>query len=140
MSCISFYVMSGALNFIDLIPTPSKLMYVAGGGNWKLLREFLKPLKVNVFRLLHIYRRFNNLQKQRDYHQELDIFIDNKKLDGIIERMMEHDCTDTVCERCGFCTEKARELVTVSESSKDNTSVLGSFVDSLVDGDLFRYR
>jgi len=120
-------------NIFDLLDFPPKPTVASRGlsGKLRLLRYFARPLLVNVFKL----KRAAQGQKG-----EQGFFLDNRDLDGFIDRFVSEDCSERDCPECRYCDEVAERFLRVDPEAhalfeKQTSQVL----EGLVSGDLFRW-
>jgi hypothetical protein len=78
------------------------------------IREFLKPMTLHPLRMLP-FRELAKLQGMLyTYSGDKDaLSIDNRALDGFIERFLERDCLDLDCDRCRYCHSYADNAVRI---------------------------
>ncbi|MBN1760785.1 MAG: U32 family peptidase [Chitinispirillaceae bacterium] len=98
-------------NFMDLVPTMNKYLFMQPGHFRRAVRELFRISFVNIFRLRDAIRHMRRLAESEAYAGHLGIFIDNRSLDGVVERMMTEDCLNRACAGCDFCEGFAREKV-----------------------------
>lgn len=82
------------------------------------LRAFVKPTKANALRLMR-WREFARLRGMM--YQSTSpppVFIDNRKLDGFLEGLMQHDCALMDCRDCGYCDSTARRAITIDQEHR----------------------
>jgi len=73
---------------------------------WEL-REFLKPWKLNPIRLLPL-RDLAKLQGWiYEREQGTSLYVDNRALDGFIEKFLKEPCTNADCDGCRHCHDYA---------------------------------
>jgi collagenase-like PrtC family protease len=94
-------------------------------------KYFFRPQSINPFKLLKI---------QEIMKDDIDIFIDNRALDGFLEGLLDKDCLTGNCEECGYCRAIAEKTVKISSpKQKQLISAYKTFLQSLTTGDIFRY-
>ncbi|MEK7485680.1 MAG: U32 family peptidase [Planctomycetota bacterium] len=112
-------------NLIDLIQpyghtkneTPQK--YKAHHLLWKFFFLF-KPFKVNL-RKLDLFRQLAETKGMlTDLQGEPPVVIDNKKLDGFLERFMKLGCRDVNCDDCQHCHSYAKQAITINPNYREN--------------------
>jgi collagenase-like PrtC family protease len=69
----------------------------------------LHPLQANLFMI----------PKMRSLLRKMDIFIDNRSLDGFIDFFLTHNCRLTSCEECGYCQKIAEKTVKIDRDYRD---------------------
>jgi hypothetical protein len=68
------------------------------------------------------------------------VYVDNRALDGFMERFRETGCRDADCEECRWCHQFAEKAVRVDEGQR--TQALSAYEDlfrALDDGSMWRY-
>jgi len=117
-------------NLMDLFPTPDKMLIVSRSNFWHLVLNFVRPLRVNLFRL----------RKMRTLADERKIVIDSKKLDGFLQPFLEGRCTETDCESCGYCAAVAERAVSFEGDYQDETvAAHDDMLDEILSGRLFSW-
>ncbi len=92
------------------------------GRFWEL-REFLRPRSVRPTRLLAL-KELAKLQGMLYDSGRESIRIDNRELDGFIERFVREDCSLLDCETCRYCDEFAARAVSVDQGFRDRCAAL----------------
>lgn len=109
------------------------------GPAW-LLRFFLRPGLVNPWRMLLMKRLADLRHMTRPLAGEPPVYVDNRALDGFIERFRESGCRDLDCGECGWCHEFARKAIRVDEGYRARVlSAYDELFCSLHDGSMWRY-
>jgi len=127
-------------NFIDLLPTLSKYVFMEKKNFSKTVRELLRIDFVNVFKMFGAVKKIGELKKSDAYNRELDMYIDNRDLDGVTETFMKKDCVNRSCAGCGYCEELVKKSVKITAAPEQygkDLKVLNSIVDDLVSGEFF---
>jgi len=116
-------------NLLDLIERPAR--YDPIKVHLKDHLSGLNPFSVDLIKLYKSYKRF---QRSR-----VDIWIDNRRLDGFLEYFRTHSCRDRTCEKCRYCHQVADEVIEADEKKvKEHADSLEAFLDMIIEGDLFR--
>ena len=90
------------------------------------IKYFFHPLETNMF----------NLLKLRPLVQDLKIHLDNRKLDGFIDKFMEVDCSVTDCSDCLYCNRIAKEALSYDKGYLANlTASYKEFFSGLAKGE-----
>jgi collagenase-like PrtC family protease len=79
----------------------------------RAMKYLFKPSQVNVTKvpkLAALGRRMGLLYPRRG---ESPLQLDNRKLDGFIDRFLDKSCIDTDCEKCRYCHRVAEEALTI---------------------------
>jgi collagenase-like PrtC family protease len=129
-------------NFIDLIPTMSKYVFMERANFARTVRELLRLDLVNVLRMRTAIATWKRLRDSPAYFRNLDLHVDNRALDGAMERFEAIDCASTRCEDCGHCERLARDAVRVVASAEEyaqHRQELATLLERLVSGHYFRF-
>lgn len=110
-------------NLSDLLPSYAKDVNYTKIGLLKTLYYFFHPFKVNIFKL----------RKMKKAIQAADVYIDNRKLDGFLEKLIQKGC-GAVCNNCSYCKEKADEVVEIK-----NFVDCSDIINEMEDGSFYRY-
>lgn len=115
-------------NLIDLFPEPSRSIMFKKS-ILAQLKYFLRPFTVNVFRL----KKFRKLLMNA-------VYINNKELDGFIEKIRDIDCDRRACRDCRYCYDMAQKAVHIDEKlGKIIEMQYRDCLEDVISGDLFRY-
>ena len=113
-------------NLLDLFTLPRK-----GAFTPIHLEYFIKPEHVNIMKI-------SELEKVFDLEVRELIQLDNKKLDGFIERFMKMDCNQTTCSNCRYCENLFEKVAVVnSEGVKMAAQRVKDFSEKLLSGEIF---
>ena len=97
-------------NLVDLLP-------IYHGKSPKSAGNFLLKLR-------YLFHPFENdmpaLFKLNSMMKCVDVYIDNRKLDGFLEHMRQLACDQTQCAKCGYCAEVAAEALRYDGSCLEN--------------------
>lgn len=103
------------------------------------LRYLIRPGLVNPLRLLPLKR----LAEQRGMIKPLQnapVYIDNRALDGFMERFREGSCLGVDCEQCRWCHGFAERAMRVDPVHRDKSlDACGELFASMNDGSLWRF-
>jgi collagenase-like PrtC family protease len=131
---------SYAGNLMDLIPTMSKYRYISDLKVSHFMKYFFRPSKISIPKLIRLMEILQKLRKNKDYYFNLGIYMDNKKLDGFMERFVNSSCRDTTCDECGYCLRFSEKAIKVLDSdpgkNEDPKALLKEIVDTLAYGEL----
>lgn len=118
-------------NLYDLFTNASRLDWSRSSGLLHRLLHYFHPLKLNIFRLYG----------KRAVASDIEVFLDNKALDGFIDFFLKNDCRSLDCSECGHCAETARRAVRIDPAHKEALlEIHERFLDEIVSGDILRYR
>ena len=127
-------------NFIDLLPTMSKYVFMEKKVFIKTVKELFRLDYVNLFKMFGAVKTMKELQRSETYNEALDLYIENSALDGAINVFMEKDCVNRSCDGCGYCetlvNNSARITATPAQYEKDMKN-LSSLVQDIVSGEFF---
>ena len=113
-------------NLLDLVQPYGFPRALAGGGKqakrggprW-MLRYLLRPLLANPKRMLRM-RQLGEEMGMLDAHDgPPPVVVDNRALDGFLERFQTVGCRDVDCDGCGHCKEWANRAVTVDPAFRE---------------------
>lgn len=127
-------------NFLDLVPTMSKYMYIAKNDYYQIMESFFHVYKINIFKLFGINKLFNKLKRSHEYYKDMGVYIDNKKLDNVLANLIKTNCSSRHCIKCNFCSEIAKKVVEIRYNKNkylENLNNLKEFLDNLVSGYFF---
>jgi len=132
-------------NLLDLVQ-PFALRGVDGadryfrkGPGW-FLRFLLRPGLVNPARMLLLKRLADLRHLTRPVEDPAPVIVDNRALDGFMERFRDTGCRDQACDTCRWCHDFAGKAVRVDPSWRAETlAAYGELFRALDRGDLWRY-
>lgn len=105
---------------------------------WKL--SFLvRPSKVNPLKLTP-FKKLSELKGMLGNLDHEPVIIDNRNLDGFIDRFIKMGCRDVNCEECRHCHEFADKAVKIDSNYQKEALVLHHEIDkSLLSGSLWKW-
>jgi len=113
--------------------------YYQRGLGW-LLRFMIRPGLANPLRMLPLKRLAEMRGMTRPIEGRLPVYIDNRALDGFMERFRTNSCIGVDCEKCRWCHEFAAKAVRIDEAKQvEALEVYEELFDSLHDGSMWRY-
>ncbi|MDT8443347.1 MAG: U32 family peptidase [Desulfuromonadales bacterium] len=92
--------------------------YYRHGLSW-LLRFILRPGLANPMRMLPLKRLAELRGMTRPVEGHPPVYIDNRALDGFIERFRTNSCIDIDCEECRWCHEFAAKAIKIDETNRE---------------------
>lgn len=105
-----------------------------------LLRFFLRPTLANPVRMLLLKRLADLLSMTRPAKGPPLVCIDNRALDGFMERFREKGCREEDCGECRWCHEFAGKSIRMDEGRRARAlAVCEEIFRSLHDGSMWRY-
>lgn len=117
-------------NLLDLMAHPSENLLLNQSSYINKIKYFFKPLYINPFKLY----------KARNLASDLDVFIDNQKLEGFIKPFLTESCELRSCESCGYCEEIAEKTVRINSALREKIySSHSDFLAKLISGEMFHY-
>jgi len=109
------------------------------GPGW-ILRFFLRPGLVNPARMLLVKRLADLRHMTRPLAGEAPVTIDNRSLDGFMERFRESGCRDVDCDECRWCHEFARRAIRIDEAHRARVlEAYDAVFRALHDGSMWKY-
>lgn len=113
--------------------------YYRRGPGW-ILRFLLRPALVNPARMMLLKRVADLRHMTRPLPGEAPVHIDNRALDGFLDRFRESGCRDADCEECRWCHDFARKAVRVNETHRAKVlEAYEALFRALHDGSMWKY-
>lgn len=100
-------------NLADLIPSYQAKSFLRGKRKFGLaLKYLMRPFSIN----------FLLLKKLSKIPPGLDVYIDNRALDGFLEFFVQGKCIGQgACSECGYCYRVAEKVVKIDEGYRQET-------------------
>lgn len=115
-------------NLLDLFTLPRK-----GAFTPIHLEYFIQPDHVNI-------RKISELEKVFDLEVRELIQLDNRRLDGFIERFKRNDCNQTSCSQCRYCENVFEKVAVVNdEEVKKSARKVKDFSEKLLSGEIYEF-
>ncbi len=109
------------------------------GPGW-FLRFFLRPGLVNPARLTLLKHLADVCSMTGPVPERAPVYIDNRALDGFMERFQEKGCLDVDCQECRWCHDFAAKAVRIDEPHRQQAlQAYEKLFRSLGNGDMWRY-
>ncbi|MGE5189231.1 MAG: U32 family peptidase [Gemmatimonadota bacterium] len=132
-------------NLLDIVQ-PYAFGPVAAGGRrhrrgigW-LLRYAIRPRLANPARMLALKRLADALNMTRPVAGPPPVFVDNRALDGFMERFRTEGCRDVECEECRWCHRFAAQAVRLDGAHRDRAlRAFDALFEALDRGAMWRY-
>ncbi|PLY00896.1 MAG: peptidase U32 [Desulfuromonas sp.] len=113
--------------------------YYRHGLGW-LLRFILRPALANPLRMLPLKRLAELRGMTRPIEGEPPVTIDNRALDGFMERFKTDSCIGVDCEECRWCHEFAEKAVKIDERNREAAlAAYDELFESLHGGSMWCY-
>jgi collagenase-like PrtC family protease len=58
------------------------------------------------------------------------VYIDNKRLDGFLEGLLQHGCSPASCDRCDYCGRWAKKSVSLDARYREDTLAKAAILDN----------
>lgn len=87
-------------------------------------RYFGRPDQLNITKvpkLVALGKRMGLLYPRKG---QSGLYLDNRKLDGFIDRFLHKSCVDVDCESCRYCHEYAARAVTIDPKYRDEVRAM----------------
>ncbi len=105
----------------------------------RAMKYFFKPGQVNVAKvpkLSVLGRKMGLLYPMQQ--AEPPLYLDNRKLDGFLDRFLKKGCTDLDCETCKYCHRWADDALTIDpEYRRDVLATYQDLFDDMHTGSFF---
>jgi collagenase-like PrtC family protease len=85
----------------------------------RMAKYFIKPFTINLFRFRKLVDFGHAASMLYPREGANPVTVDNRALDGFIDRFLVKNCQSTDCERCRYCHEWAARSVKIDPSYKD---------------------
>jgi len=113
--------------------------YYRKGAGW-FLRFLFRPGLVNPARMLLLKRLADLRHMTRPVEGMPPVYVDNRALDGFMERFRETGCRDLECEECRWCHQFAEKAVRVDEAQRAQAlAAYEALFRALDGGGMWRY-
>jgi collagenase-like PrtC family protease len=113
--------------------------YNRHGFGW-LLRFFFRPMLANPARMLLLKHLADLLSMTRPAEGDPLVYIDNRALDGFMERFRERGCREEDCGECRWCHEFAGKSLRMDEGKRALAlAACDEIFRALHDGSMWRY-
>ena len=113
--------------------------YYRHGLGW-LLRFILRPALANPLRMLPLKRLAELRGMTKPLAGEAPVYIDNRALNGFMERFKTESCIDTDCEACRWCHEFAEKAVKIDAANREAAlAAYDELFESLHGGSMWCY-
>ncbi|MCC6738662.1 MAG: U32 family peptidase [Planctomycetia bacterium] len=90
-----------------------------GRGFWWRLKHMFRPFTVSLSRLWTVKKLFEARGMMGGTDGPPPVVVDNRALDGFIDRFLSKGCKDVDCETCRHCHRWAEKSVTVDPAFRD---------------------
>lgn len=96
---------------------------------WWSLSFMLKPFKVKLGKLRILRELALRKGMLSPLAGEPPVFIDNRKLDGFIDRFLKQGCRDVLCDECRYCHEYAEKAISIDPAYREDCLRLHEAID-----------
>ncbi|MHB8417461.1 MAG: U32 family peptidase [Myxococcales bacterium] len=104
----------------------------------RMAKYFLKPGEVNLLRFPQLVRFGKTLSMLYPREGDNPVYVDNRALDGFLDRFEKVSCEDLDCEACRYCHDWAEKAVHIDPGWRGRmTSVYDELLDDLHGGSLW---
>ncbi|HEX9103984.1 MAG TPA: U32 family peptidase [Polyangia bacterium] len=104
----------------------------------RAVKYFFKPSQVNVTKIPKLARLGKKMGLLFPRQGPSGLYLDNRKLDGFIDRFLKQSCVDVDCDECGWCHRFAESALEIDPEYRE--TVLAQYRDlfsDLHDGSFF---
>lgn len=135
-------------NLLDLVQpyafkdAPQDDRYYKRGWRWVqfVLKYVFRPSLVNPAQMLLLKRLAEVRGMVRPVEGEAPVYVDNRALDGFMERFQSKGCRDRSCTECGWCHQFAERAVRMDEERKGQAlDAYEDLFEALEGGGMWRY-
>jgi collagenase-like PrtC family protease len=104
----------------------------------RMIKYFIKPTQVNLLKFSKVIDFGKTASVLYPLRGPNPVFIDNRALDGFMDRFQEKGCQDLDCEACRYCHEWAAKSVTIDPAWKPRMSeIYDDLLDEIDSGTLW---
>ena len=96
----------------------------------RMVKYFFKPQTVNLFKFRKVVRFGKEASVLYPRRGPNPVQIDNRALDGFIDRFLEEGCQKTDCDECRYCHKWADKVVRIDPAWRGQ---MGDIFDDLMD-------
>lgn len=82
-------------------------------------RYFFKPGQVNIAKVFKIDALCRHMSLLYPRRGKPPLYLDNRKMDGFIDRFLAKSCIDVDCEKCRYCHEFAERALTIEPAFRE---------------------
>ncbi|MFH1434878.1 MAG: U32 family peptidase [Pseudomonadota bacterium] len=101
----------------------------------RMSKYFIRPRSINMLKFIKVMELGKRASLLYPRQGENEVFIDNRSLDGFIERFRKVSCQDLDCEECRYCHAWADRTVRISpEFKRDMTRIYDELLDDIHSG------
>jgi collagenase-like PrtC family protease len=101
----------------------------------RLLRYFGRPRRINMLKFVQVMELGRRASLLYPRTGENEVTIDNRALDGFIDRFVGKSCQDVDCEECRYCHEWADRTVRISPAfRRDMQRIYADLLDDIHGG------
>jgi len=105
-----------------------------------LRRYMLRPTLVNPVKMLLLKKVVDARNMTNPIEGKAPVYLDNKALDGFMERFKSTGCRETDCDDCRWCHQFAEKALHVDSDHRDQSlRAYDRFFQAVHEGELWRY-
>lgn len=95
----------------------------------RMLKYFIKPSQINLIKFLKVIDFGKTASVLYPRRGPNPVYIDNRALDGFMDRFLEKGCQDVDCEACRYCHAWAEKAVHIDPEWKEK---MGNIYEDLL--------
>ncbi len=104
----------------------------------RMFKYFVKPKTINLIKFLKVVKFGQTASVLYPLRGPNPVYIDNRKLDGFINRFLKHSCQNVDCEECRYCHNWAEKVVEIDpEWKKEMEEIYDDLMGDLHSGDFW---
>lgn len=110
-------------NLLELVGQVARIKREQGASlslRWRLLRTFLKPQWVSLPFMLKLKRYGESIVLHEFSKEKAPVYIDNKSLNGFVEKFAGGECYGNSCGDCTYCNQWADKVVRIDERYRND--------------------
>jgi len=103
----------------------------------RMVKYFIRPGQINLLKFRKVIDFGKTASVLYPRRGPNPVYIDNRALDGFLERFLEQGCQDLDCEQCRYCHRWAERTVRVDEDWKQRMAAVYDDLLAETDGGTF---
>jgi hypothetical protein len=120
-------------NLLELVGQVAQIKKEQGatlGMRLGMLRRFFKPTFVRMSSVLKLKHYAEQIIMHDFSASSAPVYIDNRSLDGFLEKFASKECDQTNCESCGLCLEWEKKAIRIDEAYRKDVLSRASDLES----------